>query len=87
MLRTGLLFVKFLENGDALPYQLFELLFNMGKFCGDAIECEQQEENQNEVLKFIRKINFKKWNELKQLGNIKNEKFDYDEDYIFCEDE
>lgn len=86
MQRAELHFICALKNNGKWPDSLIGLVFSMGKFAGDAIECEKQEAVQDMVTDCISKIWSSTWDSFEHLDDIIDDYFDYDLEYIFCSD-
>ena len=86
MQRAELHFICALKNNGKWPDSLIGLVFSMGKFAGDAIECEKQEAVQDMVTDCISKIWSSTWDRFEHLDDIIDDYFDYDLEYIFCSD-
>lgn len=83
--RAELHFICSLKNEGKWPDPLIGLIFSMGKFAGDAIECKEQEAAQNMVTNCVSKIWSSTRNNFEHLDNITDDYFDYDLDYIYCD--
>lgn len=85
MQRAKLHFICALKNNGKWSDSLIGLIFLMGKFAGDAIECEEEEAAQNMVTDCISKIWSSTWDSFEHLDDVKDDYFDYGMNYVYCE--